>query len=216
MSEKGGRRKTIKNNKKVSKDEKTITLKLNTGVEIPEKNIYKEDSKPFNINDIGSDKIRVSNKKLSDKEYGSYKHYAFYEDGNEYIPLKITLLDVHGYYIIFKGGGKTMNFKVDDNSLEKIIDIFDYIGKILNIDLDNYMYEDKKGDTYFKTKVSDEICFRKDKDKTVIKFQMKRLSITVEYYYKYNLFTTLIMKMKIIILKYFYKVVDISLLLIID
>ena len=109
-----------------------------------------------------------------------------------------------------------MNFKADDNSLEKIIDIFDYIGKILNIDLDNYMYEDKKGDTYYKTKVSDETCFRKEKDKTVIKFQMKRLSITVEYYYKYNLFTTLIMKMKIIILKYFYKVVDISLLLIID
>ena len=40
MGEKGGRRKTIKSNKKVSKDEKTITLKLNTGVEIPEKNIY--------------------------------------------------------------------------------------------------------------------------------------------------------------------------------
>ena len=60
-----------------------------------------------------------------------------------------------------------MNFKADDNLLEKIIDIFDYIGKILNIDLDNYMYEDKKGDTYFKTKVSDETCFRKDKVKTV-------------------------------------------------
>ena len=59
-----------------------------------------------------------------------------------------------------------MNFKLDDNSLEKIIDIFYYIGKILNIDLDNYMYKEKKGDTYFKTKVSDETCFRKDKDKT--------------------------------------------------
>ena len=29
------------------------------------------------------------------------------------------------------------------------------------------MYEDKKGDTYFKTKVSDETCFRKGKNKTV-------------------------------------------------
>ena len=28
------------------------------------------------------------------------------------------------------------------------------------------MYEDKKGDTYFKISVSDETCFRKDKDKT--------------------------------------------------
>ena len=40
MSEKGGKKKTIKNTKKVSKDKKTITLKLNNGVEIPAKNIY--------------------------------------------------------------------------------------------------------------------------------------------------------------------------------
>ena len=32
--------------------------------------------------------------------------------------------------------------------------------------LDKYLYEDKKGNTYFKTKVSDETCFRKNKDKT--------------------------------------------------
>ena len=56
---------------------------------MPAKNIYKEDSKPFNISDIDIDKIRVSNKKLYNKEHGSYKHYVFYEDGNEYIPLKI-------------------------------------------------------------------------------------------------------------------------------
>ena len=60
-----------------------------------------------------------------------------------------------------------MNFKLDDNSLEKIIDIFDYIGKILNIGLNNFMYEDKKGATYLKTKVFDETCFRKHKDKTI-------------------------------------------------
>ena len=59
-----------------------------------------------------------------------------------------------------------MNFKLDDNSLEKIINIFDHTRKILNIDLDNYVYEDKKGDTYLKTKVSYKTCFRKDKDKT--------------------------------------------------
>ena len=61
-----------------------------------------------------------------------------------------------------------MNFNLGDNSLEKIIDIFGYIGKLLNIDLDNYMYEDKKGITYLKTKVSHETCFRKDKDKITI------------------------------------------------
>ena len=41
----------------------------------------------------------------------------FYEGGNEYIPLKITLLDVLGYYNIFEGDSKTMKFKLDDNSI---------------------------------------------------------------------------------------------------
>ena len=167
MSEKGGKKKTIKNNKKVSKDKKTITLKLDIGVEIPGKDIYKEISEPISINNIESDKIRVSDKKLYIKKHNSYKHYVFDEDDNEYIPLKITLIDVLGYYNIFKGDNKSMNFKLDENSLEKIIDTFDHIGKMLNIDLDNYLYEDSKGDTYLKTVVSDETCFRKDKDKTV-------------------------------------------------
>ena len=80
--------------------------------------------------------------------------------------MKITFLDVLAYYNIFKDASKTMTFNPDDDSLEKIIDIFDFIGKILNIYLDNYSYEDNKGITYLKTKVSDETCFRKDKDKT--------------------------------------------------
>ena len=84
-------KKTIKNNKKVSKDKKTIALRLNNGVEIPARNIYKEDSRIFNIYDIDTDQIRVSDKKLYNKKHGSYKHYVFYEDGNEYIPLKIIL-----------------------------------------------------------------------------------------------------------------------------
>ena len=159
-------KKTIKNNKKVSKDKKTITLRLNNGVEIAAGNIYKEDSRIFNINDIETNEIRASNKKLYNKEHGSYKYYVFYEDGNEYIPLKITLLDVYGYYNIFKGDSKTMNFNLDDDSLKKVSDIFDHIRKILNIGLDNYSYEDNKGIRYLKTKLSDETCFRKGKDKT--------------------------------------------------
>ena len=120
---------TIKNNKKVSKDKNTITLKLDNGVEIPAKNIYKEISEAISVNDIEIDKIRVSDKKLYIKKHNSYKHYIFYEDSNEYIPLKITVIDVLGYYNIFKDNNKTMNFKLDDNSLEKIIDSFDHIGK---------------------------------------------------------------------------------------
>ena len=41
-----------------------------------------------------------------------------------------------------------MNFKLDDPSLEKISNIFGHIGKILNIDLDNYLYKDIEGDTF--------------------------------------------------------------------
>ena len=40
ISEKQGNKKTIKNSKKVLKDEMTITLKLDNGVEIPAKHIY--------------------------------------------------------------------------------------------------------------------------------------------------------------------------------
>ena len=68
---------------------------------------------------MGIEKIKASDEKLYNKEHGSYKHYIFYEDGNEYIPLKITILDVHGYYNTFKGNSKTMNFNLDDNSLKK-------------------------------------------------------------------------------------------------
>ena len=38
------RKRQSKTKKKVSKDKKSITLKLNNGVEIPSKIIYKEDS----------------------------------------------------------------------------------------------------------------------------------------------------------------------------
>ena len=159
MSEKGGKKKTIKNNKKATRYKKPITLKLNNGVEIPARSIDKEDSRVFNINNINIDKIKVSDKKLYNKNNDSYKHYVFYKDVNEYIPLKITLLDV-------PDDGKTMNFKLDDNSLEKIIDIFEHIGELLKVDLDHYLYEDMRGEVYFRTKVSGETFFRRDKDKT--------------------------------------------------
>ena len=37
MSERGGKRKTIKNNKKATKDKKSATLKLDDGKTVPEK-----------------------------------------------------------------------------------------------------------------------------------------------------------------------------------
>ena len=37
--------------------------------------------------------------------------------------------DVVGYYNDYKGNGKAMNFKLDDDSLDKIYDIFEHIEK---------------------------------------------------------------------------------------
>ena len=166
MSEKGGKKNTIKNNKKATKDKKPATLKLGDGKTVLAKSINKETTRVFNISDIDIDKIKVSDKKLYIKKHDSCKHYVFDEYDNEYIPLKITLLDVPGFYNIYNDNGKTMNFKFDDDSLEKIIDIFEHIGEKLNIDLDHYLHEDMNSHTYFKTKVSDYTGFRKNKDKT--------------------------------------------------
>ena len=60
-----------------------------------------------------------------------------------------------------------MNFKLDDDSLDKIYDIFGYIEKKKEIDLNNFTYE-SKGEEYLKTIVSDETCFRKDNKTNII------------------------------------------------
>ena len=52
-----------------------------------------------------------------------------------------------GYYNDYKDYGKTMNFKLDEDPLNKIYDILKHIFK-----------------EYLKTKVSNNTCFRKDKD----------------------------------------------------
>ena len=97
----------------------------------------------------------------------------FYEDGDKYIPLKITL-DVPGYYNIFNDDSKKMKYKLDDDLLRISIDIFEHIGEISNIYLYYYLYDDNNGITYFKTKVSDDTGFRKSKDKTTNTIPNKR------------------------------------------
>ena len=66
--------------------------------------------------------------------HGSYKYYVFYEDGDKYVPLRIVLKDVPGFYKDFKDNGKAMNFKFDgdDESTGKTIAIFEHIGTKLN------------------------------------------------------------------------------------
>ena len=97
--------------------------------------------KCFRINDIDINKIRVPDKKLYNKEHKNY--YVFYEHDDKYILLKIILRDVVGYYNDYKDNGKTINSKFDDDSLDKIINIFEYIEEKLKIDLNNFTYESK-------------------------------------------------------------------------
>ena len=117
MSDKRSKKNTTKNNinnNKASKNRKTLTLRLDNDAEIPVKYTCIKDVECFRINDIDIDKIRVSDKKLYNKEHNSYKYYVFYEYDGEYIPLKIILKDVVGYYNNYNNNGKTMNFNLDD------------------------------------------------------------------------------------------------------
>ena len=163
MSQKGEKKNAIKNNKK---DKKPIQLKLDNDAEVLAETIYKKYGTFFKISDIDINKIRVSNKQLYMKMHNPYKYVVFYEDFDKYIPLRIVIKDVPGFYNDFKDNGKTMNLKFDDKSTGNIIDIFEHIGKKLKIDFDNYLHEDNRGDTYLRTKVLGETCFRKNKDKT--------------------------------------------------
>ena len=139
MSNKRSKNNPTKNNKKASTNRKIPTLKLDNGDEILAKTAYmKDNTKCFKTNYIDIDKIRISEKKLYRKEHNSYKYYVFYEHDNEYIPLRIILKDIVGYYndykdnrkYDFKYSAKRMNFKLDDDdSLDKIYDIFNHIEK---------------------------------------------------------------------------------------
>ena len=97
-SDKRKKENTTKNNKKASKNRKIPTSRLVNYADIPPKTTYIKNTACFRINDIDTDKIRVSDKNLYNKQHNSYKYYVLYEHDNEYIPLKIILEDVVGYY----------------------------------------------------------------------------------------------------------------------
>ena len=119
----------------------------------------------------------------------------FYEHGDKYILLKYILRDVVGYYNDYKDNKKTMNFKVDDDSLDKIIDIFEYLEEKFKIDLNN-LHMKVRAKNILKQKYLMKDALEKTKIKKLMQFQTKILSIIVEYYYKYNLFT-IVWKIKI-------------------
>ena len=122
-------------------------LKLDNNDKIAAKIVYtKDNSKCFRINDIDINKIRISEKSLYSKQHNAYKYYVLYEHNNEYMPLRITLKDVVGYYDVYNDD-KRMNFKITDELSDKIYqsleNIFEHIEKKLDIALNDFTFEKK-------------------------------------------------------------------------
>ena len=141
MSNKNEKKKsTIKN---VAKNKKTLMLKLDNEVEVPAKIVYmKHNTKCFKINDIDINKIRVSEQKLYSKQHNAYKYYVLSEHDNEYIPLRIILQNIVGYYDVYNDS-KIMNFKINDEIYHKLNDIFEHIQEKLNITSGDFTFEKK-------------------------------------------------------------------------
>ena len=90
----------------------------------------------------------------------------FYEHNNKHITLKIILLDVSGRYHSktksHSHNKKTMNFILDDDSLGKVSEILENIEAKLGLEINDYTYDSGYA-RHFKTKVTNETCFRKKK-----------------------------------------------------
>ena len=162
--------KRVKNNKKEhskneqKKDKNTFMLDLDNGEQVSAKNTYMEGTDVFEIDEIDIDKIRLSKKYSHKKEHESYKHYEFYEHNDEYIPLKIILSNLIGYYNEFNDtGSKKTHFVLKGNLEDKFYDIFDNIKEKSVIDNIDYAYESgNRGIEYIKTTVSNNTLFLRD------------------------------------------------------
>ena len=144
MSNKKERKDTAKN---TSRTTKIPMLKLDNEKKIPVRIVYtKDNSKCFRVNDININKIRISEKSLYSKQHNAYKYYVLYEHNNEYMPLRITLKDVVGYYDVYNDD-KRMNFKINDELSDKIYErlsnIFEHIEEKLDIILNDFTFEKK-------------------------------------------------------------------------
>ena len=170
MANKNEKNDTVKN---TSRTKKIPMLKLDNNDKIAAKIVYtKDNSKCFRINDIDINKIRISEKCLYSKQHNAYKYYVLYEHNNEYMPLRITLKDLVRYYDLYNDD-KRMNCKINDELSDKLYqslkNIFEQIEKELDITLNDFKFE-KKGENYFKIKVTDETCFKENiKSTSIIK-----------------------------------------------
>ena len=78
-------------------------LKLDNKYKIPALIVYKKDNNDcFGIDEIDIIKIRISEKSLYNKQHNTYKYYVLYEHIDKYMPLRITLRDLVGFYDVYK------------------------------------------------------------------------------------------------------------------
>ena len=89
-----------------------------------------------------------------------------YEHDNDYIPLRVTLKDVVGYYSVYDDS-KKMNFSINNESYDRLINILEYIEEKLEIYFADFTFE-RKGEEYFKATVSDVTSFKEDITPTLI------------------------------------------------
>ena len=84
-----------------------------------------------------------------------------YEDNGVYIPLRVILKDVVGYYNTLENSAvKKMGFQLSGNLGDKIYDIFENIREKADIDSIDYVSESTKtGIEYLKMIVSSETLF---------------------------------------------------------
>ena len=163
-------------------------LELDNGDQVSVKNTYMENSDFLEIDEIDIDKVRVSKKYLYKKEHESYKHYVFYEHNGEYIPIRIILNDMIGYYNKFNNTvSKNMKFALKGNLKDKFYDIFKNIKEKSDIDNIDYVYESGNGCVeYLKTIVSDKTLFDKDDFCTVLSENIKNscnVALTIQSVY---------------------------------
>ena len=86
--------------------------------------------------------------------------------------LRVTVKHVIGYYDVYNDNDKRMNFKINndeqsDKSYQELKNIFEHLEEKLSIVLNDFTFE-KKGESYFKIKITDETCFKEKIKSTLI------------------------------------------------
>ena len=125
--------KAIKNNKKErsEKTKKTFSLVLDDGEEISRDDVVRDTNECFEFDEITIDEIRVS-KKYPYGKNGKYRNFVCYEHENKYVPLKIVLRYVEGYYELHKGINN-MNVMLKNDVYDVIFNIFENFEKKSNL-----------------------------------------------------------------------------------